>query len=158
VSELEVPDPADRLADLGYPLPEVPQVGGLYLPAVRAGDLVFTSGAVPMRDGAVLVEGKVGAEVSLEQAQEGARIAVVNALAAVRWETGSLRRVRQVVRLVGYIASAAGFTDQPQVMNAASQMLIDVFGDAGRCARTAVGVYELPLGVPVEVELVVLLR
>jgi enamine deaminase RidA (YjgF/YER057c/UK114 family) len=158
VSELNVPDPADRLAELGYPLPAEPPVAGLYLPAVRAGDLVFTSGAVPMRDGVVLLQGKVGADISLEQAQEGARLAVVNGLTAVRWETGSLRRVMRVVRVVGYVASAPGFTDQHVLMNAASQLLIDVFGDSGRCARSAIGVAELPLGAPVEVELVVLLR
>jgi enamine deaminase RidA (YjgF/YER057c/UK114 family) len=158
VSELSGPDPAETLAELGYPLPEVPPVAGLYLPAVRAGDLVYTSGAVPMRDGAVAVRGKVASEVSLEQAQDAACLAVVNALAALRSEAGSLRRVLRMVRLVGYIASAPGFTDQPQVMNAASQLLIDVFGDAGRCARSAIGVAELPLGVPVEVELVALLR
>ncbi len=158
MSELEVPDPESRLAGLGYALPENLFVGGLYVPAVRAGDLVFTSGAVPARDGALTHAGKVGAEVSLEQAQAAARIAVVNALASVRAETGSLRRVMRVVRLVGYVASAPGFTDQPGVMNAASQLLIDTFGDPGRCARTAVGVAELPFGVPVEVDLVVVLR
>ena len=128
------------------------------MPAVRAGDLVFSSGAVPVRDGAPTHAGKVGADVSVEQAQAAARVAVVNALAAVRSETGSLRRVMRVVRLLGYVASAPGFSEQHVVMNAASQLLIDTFGDAGRCARSAVGVAELPLGVPVEVELVVLLR
>ncbi len=128
------------------------------MPAVRAGDLVFSSGAVPVRDGALTHAGKVGADVSVEQAQAAARVAVVNALAAVRSETGSLRRVMRVVRLLGYVASAPGFSEQHVVMNAASQLLIDTFGDAGRCARSAVGVAELPLGVPVEVELVVLLR
>ena len=131
---------------------------GLYVPAVRAGDLVFSSGAVPVRDGALTHAGKVGAEVSVEEAQAAARIAVVNALGAVRSEVGSLRRVMRVVRLAGYVASAPGFADQHLVMNAASQLLIDTFGDAGRCARSAVGVAELPFGVPVEVELVVLLR
>lgn len=158
MSELEVPDPADRLAELGYPLPDAPPVAGVYVPAVRAGDLVFTSGAVPMRDGVVLLKGKVGADASLEQAQEGARLAVVNALAALRAEAGSLRRVMRVVRLVGYVASAPGFNDQHLVMNAASQLLIDAFGEGGRCARSAIGVAELPLAAAVEVELVVLLR
>jgi enamine deaminase RidA (YjgF/YER057c/UK114 family) len=158
VSDQSDPGPEEVLAELGYALPEVPPVAGLYLPAVRAGDLVFTSGAVPMRDGAVVIRGKVGAEVSLEQAQDAARLAVVNALASLRSETGSLRRVLRMVRLVGYVASAPGFTDQPQVLNAASQLLIDLFGDAGRSARSAIGVAELPLGVPVEVELVALVR
>jgi enamine deaminase RidA (YjgF/YER057c/UK114 family) len=133
-------------------------VAGLYVPATQAGDLVFSSGAVPMRDGQLTHRGHVGAEVSLEEAQEAARIAVVNALASVQSRIGSLRRVMQVIKLSGYVASAAGFTDQPAVMNAASQLLIDAFGDVGQSARTAVGVAELPLGVPVEVDLVVLLR
>jgi enamine deaminase RidA (YjgF/YER057c/UK114 family) len=139
MSELEVPDPEARLAELGHPLPAAPQVAGLYLPAARAGDLVFTSGAI-------------------EQAQDAARVAVVNALASVAAETGSLRRIMRVIRLTGYVASAPGFIDQPQVMDAASQLLVDVFGDPGRSARSSVGVAELPLGAPVEIELVVLLR
>jgi enamine deaminase RidA (YjgF/YER057c/UK114 family) len=146
------------LVGLGYALPESPAVAGLYVPATRAGDLVFSSGAVPIRDGQVTHRGHVGAEVSLEEAQAAARIAVVNALASVRAEAGSLRRVMRVIKLTGYVASAPGFSDQPAVMNAASQLLIDAFGEAGQSARTAVGVAELPLGVPVEVDLVVLLR
>jgi enamine deaminase RidA (YjgF/YER057c/UK114 family) len=139
-------------------LPESALVAGLYVPATRAGDLVFSSGAVPIRDGEVTHRGRVGAEVSLEEAQAAARIAVVNALAFVRAEVGSLKRVMRVIKLTGYVASAPGFSDQPAVMNAASQLLIDAFGEAGQSARTAVGVAELPLGVPVEVDLVVLLR
>jgi enamine deaminase RidA (YjgF/YER057c/UK114 family) len=158
VSELQVPDPERRLAELGHALPAAPPSAGLYLPATRAGDLVFTSGAIPMRDGAVTLRGKVGAEITIEEAQDAARLAVVNALASVVAETGSLRRIMRVLRLTGYVASGPGFTDQPQVMDAASQLLVDVFGDAGRCARSAIGVAELPLGVPVEIELVVLLR
>jgi enamine deaminase RidA (YjgF/YER057c/UK114 family) len=139
-------------------LPESAPVAGLYVPATRAGDLVFSSGAVPIRDGQVTHRGRVGAEVSLEEAQAAARIAVVNALASVRAEVGSLKRVMRVIKLTGYVAGAPGFSDQPAVMNAASQLLIDAFGEAGQSARTAVGVAELPLGVPVEVDLVVLLR
>ena len=158
MSELEVPDPEARLAELGHPLPAAPQVAGLYLPAARAGDLVFTSGAIPTRDGALTMRGKVGADITIEQAQDAARVAVVNALASVAAETGSLRRIMRVIRLTGYVASAPGFIDQPQVMDAASQLLVDVFGDPGRSARSSVGVAELPLGAPVEIELVVLLR
>lgn len=139
-------------------MPESAPVAGLYVPATRAGDLVFSSGAVPIRDGQVTHRGRVGAEVSLEEAQAAARIAVVNALASVRAEVGSLKRVMRVIKLTGYVAGAPGFSDQPAVMNAASQLLIDAFGEAGQSARTAVGVAELPLGVPVEVDLVVLLR
>ena len=158
MSELDVPDPEGRLAQLGHPLPATPPVAGLYVPATRAGDVVFTSGAIPTRDGAVTLRGKVGAEVTIEQAQDAARLALVNALSAVAAETGSLRRIMRVIRLTGYVASAPGFTDQSQVMDAASQLLVDVFGDVGRSARSAVGVAELPLGATVEIELVVLLR
>lgn len=158
MSELEVPDPEGRLAQLGHALPAAPPVAGLYLPAARAGDVVYTSGAIPTQDGALTVRGKVGAEITIEQAQDAARLALVNALASVVAETGSLRRIMRVIRLTGYVASAPGFTEQPQVMDAASQLLVDVFGDAGRSARSSVGVAELPLGAPVEIELVVLLR
>src|SRR2546422_4318995 len=131
MSELEAPAPADRLAQMGLPLPTATPVVGLYVPATTAGDVVFTSGAIPIRDGVLTVQGKVGAEVSVEQAQHAARLAVVNALGAVAAETGSLRRVRKIIRLTGYVASAPGFTDQPGVLDAASQLLIDVFGDPG---------------------------
>jgi enamine deaminase RidA (YjgF/YER057c/UK114 family) len=158
VSELEVPDPESRLAGAGHVLPSAAPVVGLYAPATRAGDVVFTSGSVPMRDGELSIRGKVGAGVTIAQAQDAARLALLNALAAVVAETGSLRRVMRILRLTGYIASAPGFTDQPQVMDAASQLLLDAFGEGGRCARSAIGVAELPLGAPVEIELVVLLR
>ncbi|HEV3234197.1 MAG: RidA family protein [Candidatus Dormiibacterota bacterium] len=147
-----------RLAILGYPLPRDVATFGLYLPSVRVGDLVYTSGALPMKNGELVVRGHVGDDVSLEEAEEGARLCVANALAAVRAEAGYLADVVRIVKLTGYVNSAAGFTDQPAVMNAASQFLIDVFEDAGRCARSAVGVAELPLGAAVEVELVAQLR
>jgi enamine deaminase RidA (YjgF/YER057c/UK114 family) len=158
LSELDVPDPESRLAALGYPLPASPQVVGLYVPATRAGDVVFSSGAGPIRDGQLTHQGHVGAEVSLEEAQTAAMIAVVNALAYISAEVGSLRRVLRVIKLTGYVNSAPGFSDQAAVMNAASQLLIDVFGEVGQSARTSVGVAELPFGLPVEVDLVVLLR
>jgi enamine deaminase RidA (YjgF/YER057c/UK114 family) len=158
MSELQVPDPEGRLAELGHALPVTAPAAGLYVPASRAGDIVFTSGSIPMRDGALVLHGKVGGEITIEQAQDAARLALVNALAAVATETGSLRRIMRIIRLTGYVASAPGFTDQAQVMDAASQLLLDVFGEAGRSARSAIGVAELPLGVPVELELVVLLR
>ena len=158
MSELEVRDPEAILADLGFAIPETPFVGGLYVPATRAGDIVYSSGAVPVWGGQVTHVGHVGGEVGLEDAQAAARIAVVNALGSVRTEIGSLRRVLRILKLTGYVASAPGFSEQHLVMNAASQLLIDAFGDSGRGVRTAVGVAELPLGVPVEVELVVLLR
>ncbi|MHB8573055.1 MAG: RidA family protein [Candidatus Dormibacteria bacterium] len=144
----------ERLRDLGLELP-APQAFGLYLPALRQGQQVWTSGAVPVRDGEPIHRGRVGDEVSLEQAQECARLCVVNALAAIRGVTGDLDQVERVIRLCGFVRSAPGFAQQPQVMNAASQLLIDIFGEAGRGVRSAVGTSELPLGVPVELELLV---
>jgi enamine deaminase RidA (YjgF/YER057c/UK114 family) len=147
--------PEQRLAELGLTVPAVPAPAGAYVPAVRSGDLVWTAGQVPFVDGKVAATGKVGAEVSAEQGKELARVCVLNALAAVKAEIGDLSRVRRVVKVVGFVASAPGFTDQPGVVNGASELLGDVFGDAGRHARSAVGVAVLPKDVPVEVEIVV---
>ena len=144
----------DRLAELGLTLPAPVAPLGSYLPAVRTGDLVYTSGQVPVVDGAVVATGKVGAEVSVADAAGYARICALNALAAVDALVG-LDAVRRVVKVVGFVASAPGFADQPQVVNGASDLLGEVFGEAGRHARSAVGVAELPRNVPVEVELVV---
>ena len=147
-----------RLAVLGYPLPRDSTAIGLYLPAVRAGDLVFTSGALPLKKGELQVIGHVGGDVSLEEGQEAARLCLVNALAAIRDVSGALAEIERFVKLTGFVSSAPGFQAQPQVMNAASELLIDVFGDAGRSVRSAVGVAELPLGAAVEVELVAQLK
>ncbi len=147
-----------KMAVMGYPLYREVATIGLYIPAVRVGDLVFTSGALPTKNGELKVRGHVGDDVSMEDAEEAARLCVVNALSAVRSLAGSLAEVEQLVKLTGFVNSAAGFTDQPQVMNAASQLLIDVFEDAGRCVRSAIGVSELPLGAAVEVELVAQLK
>ncbi len=141
-----------RLAALGLTLPTPPPAAGLYSPVVQSGALLFVSGQIPTRDGAVAGRGKVGAEVSIEEAAELARLCAINGLAQVRAHLGSLDRVVRAVRVGGFVASAPGFTDQPKVVNGASQLLLDVFGEAGRHARAAVGVAELPLGVPVEVE------
>lgn len=143
-----------RLKELGITLPPAPSAAGLYAPVVQTGSLLFVSGQIPMADGKVARTGKCGAEVSIEDGQELARICTLNGLAAVRAHLGSLDNVSRVVRVGGFVASAAGFTDQSKVLNGASQLLIDIFGDAGRHARAAVGVAELPLGVPVEVEFV----
>ena len=147
--------PEQRLAELGLTLPPVPAPVAAYIPSVRSGAYVFTSGQVPMVDGALQVTGKVGAEVSAEQAKELARTAVLNAIAAVHAEVGDLSRVRRIVKVVGYVASAPDFTGQPGVVNGASELLGEVFGDAGRHARSAVGVAVLPLDAPVEIELIV---
>jgi enamine deaminase RidA (YjgF/YER057c/UK114 family) len=144
----------ERFAELGITLPAVPAPAGAYVPAVRAGDLVFTAGQVPFVDGKIAATGKVGREISPEEAKEHARTCALNALAAVDSLVG-IDSVVRVVKVVGFVASAEGFTGQPGVINGASELLGEVFGDKGQHARSAVGVAELPLGVPVEVELVV---
>ena len=147
--------PEAKLTAMGLRLPAAPKPVGAYVPAVRSGNLVFVSGQLPIRDGELLVKGRVGGEVPIEEARQCARQAALNALAAVAAELGSLDKVRRVVRLTGYVASAPGFTDQAKVLNAASELLIEVFGEAGRASRVAVGAAELPLGAPVELELIV---
>lgn len=144
----------ERLISLGLTLPTPGAPAGLYSPVVQTGALLFVSGQVPTKDGAIAGRGKLGAEVSVEEASELARLCAINGLAQVRAYLGTLDRVVRAVRVGGFVASAAGFTDQPKVVNGASQLLLDVFGEAGRHARTAVGVAELPFGVPVEVEFV----
>lgn len=145
--------PEQRLAELGLTVPDVVKPVASYVPAVRTGDYVYTSGQVPMRDGQLLMAGKVGAEVTPEEATEAARQCALNALAAVRAEVGELSKVKRVVKVVVFVASAPGFTAQPQVANGASELLGTVFGDAGQHARSAVGVAVLPLDSPVEVEI-----
>lgn len=145
----------DRLRDLGYELPPVPNPAGSYVPAARAGTLIFTAGQLPFKEGRLPYTGKVGREVSAEEAQEAARLCALNALAAVRAEAGSLENVSRIVKVTGYVASAAGFNGQPGVMNGASEFIGEVFGERGLHARSAVGVAELPLDAPVEVELIV---
>ncbi|MBY6349242.1 RidA family protein [Rhodococcoides corynebacterioides] len=147
----------ERLAELGLELPPVVPPVASYVPAVRSGDHVFTSGQLPMVDGALHAMGKVGAEVDPEVATEAARLCALNALAAIDALVG-LESITRVVKVVGFVASAPGFTGQPGVINGASHLLGDVFGDAGVHARSAVGVAELPLGAPVEVELIVEVR
>jgi len=144
-----------RLAELGIELPPAPAALAAYVPVVAAGGFAFVAGQVPLEAGAVTTSGKVGADVDVERAAAAARRCALQALSALRAELGSLDRIRRVVRVAVYVASAAGFTDQPKVANGASELLVDVFGDAGRHARAAVGVAELPLGAAVEVELTV---
>jgi enamine deaminase RidA (YjgF/YER057c/UK114 family) len=149
-----VAKPSERLAELGITLPAVPTPAGAYIPARRVGDLVYTSGQVPMVDGKPAAFGKLGAEIDAEEGYRLARICALNALAAVDALVG-IDSVAGVVKVVGFVASATGFTGQPGVINGASDVLGEIFGETGRHARSAVGVAELPLGVPVEVELIV---
>lgn len=145
---------AGRLSELGITLPTVAAPVAAYLPAVRTGSLVYTSGQLPFLGGELAATGKVGAEVGPEEAKRHARTCALNALAAVNALTGVDSIVR-VVKVVGFVASAEGFTSQPAVINGASEVLVEIFGAAGAHARSAVGVAELPLGAPVEVELIV---
>jgi enamine deaminase RidA (YjgF/YER057c/UK114 family) len=161
---MSAPDPGSaeqswtaRLAQLGIRLPPVAAPVAAYVPAVRTGQLVFTSGQLPFVDGGLRRTGKVGGSVDPEDAAGDAKICTLNALAAVDDLVG-LDSVARVVRVVGYVASAEGFTGQPRVVNGASELLGKIFGEAGQHARSAVGVAELPMGSPVEVELTVELR
>jgi enamine deaminase RidA (YjgF/YER057c/UK114 family) len=149
-----VTGPRERLAELGLTLPAVTPPVAAYVPAVQTGNYVYVSGQLPLVDGALPATGKVGAEVSPEAAKELAARCALNGLAAIDALVG-LDRVVRVVKVVGFVASAPGFTGQPAVINGASELLGSVFGEAGAHARSAVGVAELPLGAPVEVEMIV---
>lgn len=149
---------ADRLTELGLVLPAVAAPAGAYVPAVASGDLVFTSGQLPFVDGVLPTTGVLGLDVEVADAADLAGVAALNALAAVADLLGDLDRVARIVKVTGFVASAPGFTQQPAVINGASSLLVDVFGDAGRHARSAVGVAALPLGSPVEVELIAQFR
>ncbi len=144
-----------KLTELGLTLPVAPAPAGAYVPVVRTGNLAFTSGQLPMTGGKLQSQGKVGQEVSLEEGYRLAQTCVVNALAALKQNLGGLDRIVRVVKVVGFVASAPGFTAQPKVINGASDLLVSLFGEKGQHARSAVGVAELPLGSPVEVELIV---
>jgi enamine deaminase RidA (YjgF/YER057c/UK114 family) len=142
-----------KLAELGLKLPEVVPPLAAYVPAVQSGNYVYVSGQLPLVEGKLPLVGKVGAEVTVEQGAELARVCALNALAAIESLVG-LGRVVKIVKVTGFVASASGFTGQPAVINGASQLFGDVLGEIGRHARSAVGVAELPLGAPVEVEVI----
>ena len=144
-----------QLAALGLVLPAPPKPVATYIPVVRTGDLLFLSGMIPLRDGTLIMAGKLGQEISLEQGYEAAKICLLNALAVIRQELGTLDRVKQVVRMVGYVASTAEFIQHPAVINGASDLLVKIFGDVGRHARVAIGAPSLPLNAPVEIELII---
>ncbi len=147
--------PEERIAELGMQLPEVVAPVAAYVPAVRTGPYIYTAGQLPLVGGKLPVSGKVGAEVDLDQAKELARTCALNALAAVKSQAGELAAIRRIVKVVGFVASAPDFTAQPQVVNGASELLGEVFGDAGVHARSAVGVAVLPMNAPVEAEMIV---
>lgn len=147
--------PDQRLAELGLALPEAAVPSFNYDPVAVHGDLLFVSGQLPKEDGQVRVVGRVGEDVDLERAQHAARVCVLQGLAVTAAAIGGLDRIRRIVRVTGYVASGADFHDQPKVLDAASDLLVEVLGEAGRHARSAVGVAELPRDAPVEIELIV---
>lgn len=144
-----------KLIELGLTLPAPPKPVATYIPAVLAGDLLFLSGVIPFRDGTLAFEGKLGRELTVEQGYEAARVTLLNALAIVRHELGTLDRVKKIVRMTGHVASADGFVQHPAVINGASDLLVKIFGEAGTHARVALGAAELPLNAPIEIELIV---
>ncbi len=143
-----------KLTELGIALPSAPKPVATYIPAVRAGDLLFLSGTGPFKDGKIVFAGKLGKDLTVEQGYDAARLTLLNALAVVRQELGTLDRVVRIVRLTGHVASAEGFTHQPAVINGASDLLVQIFGEAGRHARLALGAAELPLNMCIELELI----
>lgn len=147
-----------RISQLGLELPKVPKPVASYVPAKIYNDLVFSSGQTGTIDGQLQCKGKVGREVSLEEAQNSARLSVLNCLASIESVIGDLNRVEEVIKLTGYVASVEGFGQQPAVVEGASKLLLEIFGDNGQHARAAIGVAELPFGAPVEVELIVRVR
>lgn len=147
-----------RLAELKIVIPTPARPVGAYVPALAAGEMAFTSGQLPVAGGALKFKGKLGQEISLEEGYQAARLCAVNCLGALTGVLGTLDRVEQIVKVTGFVASAEGFTDQPRVVNGASELLEAVFGEKGKHARSAVGVAELPLGAPVEVEIIARFR
>jgi enamine deaminase RidA (YjgF/YER057c/UK114 family) len=149
------PEPETRLRELGLELPAVPEPAGAYVSATRTANLIFTAGQLPFENGELRITGKVGDAVSADEAYEAARLCALNGLAAAAAEAGGLNGIGRVVKVTGFVASAPGFNAQPRVVNGASDLIGELFGEAGLHARSAVGVAELPLDSPVEVELVV---
>jgi len=145
----------EKLKSLGIELPEPAKPLAAYIPAKQTGNLVFTAGQLPLVDGNLTVTGHLGKDVEVEAAKAAARVCVINALSAVKGVIGDLDKIKQIVRVVGYVASTPEFTQQPAVVNGASELLLEIFGDSGRHARSAVGVAVLPLNAAVEVELTV---
>jgi enamine deaminase RidA (YjgF/YER057c/UK114 family) len=142
-----------RLQELGFDLPTAPKPVAAYVPGKRVGNLVFTAGQLPMVDGKLFSKGLLGQDVEIEEANKAARICALNALAAIKGVIGDLDQIKQIVRVVGYVASVPTFTQQPAVVNGASELLVEIFGEVGKHARSAVGMAVLPLNASVEIEL-----
>ena len=147
-----------KLQSMGITLPETPKPVAAYIPAIQTGKLVFTSGQIPMVNGELKYKGKLGIEFSKQDGYAAAKLCAINALSAVKSLIGDLDKIEQIIKVVGFVASADGFTEQPAVVNGASEFLQEALGEKGVHARSAVGVAELPLGVPVEVELIVKIK
>jgi enamine deaminase RidA (YjgF/YER057c/UK114 family) len=145
----------ERIAELALTLPNAPKPVAAYIPAKQTGNLVFTAGQLPMVNGELISKGLLGQDVEIEEAHKAARICTLNALAAIKGVIGDLDRIKQIVRVVGYVASVPTFTQQPAVVNGASELLLEIFGENGKHARSAVGIAVLPLNASVEIELTV---
>lgn len=145
----------NKLEQMGLNLPEAPKPVAAYISAKQSGKLVFTAGQLPMVDGELISKGLLGQDIEVEQANKAARICTLNALAAIKGVIGDLDRIKQIVRVVGYVASVPTFTQQPAVVNGASELLLEIFGESGKHARSAVGMAVLPLNASVEIELIV---
>ena len=150
--------PEERLEALGIHLPAPPEPVANFVRSVRDGDTLYLSGQGPTRDGSPVVSGKLGGTVSLEEGYEAAKLCAINLLGVIKAELGSLERVRRVVKLLAFVASEGGFDQQPQVVNGASDLLVEVFGERGRHARSAIGTSQLPFDIPVEIEMIVALE
>ena len=146
--------PDEKIKSLGIELPEIPKPLGSYVPFVRTGDLVYLSGMLPLKDGKLLKTGRVGEGVTLDEAVQCARTAAINGLAVLRSAVGDLNKVKRCVKVSGFVASSPDFTDQPKVVNGVSDLIFEVFGEAGRHARVAVGVNVLPMNSPVEIDFI----
>lgn len=144
----------ERLKELGIEIADIPKPLGSYKPCVRTSNLLYISGQLPVMSGELLYEGKIGNELKIEEGKEAARVAAINCISVLKNEVGDLDKVERIVRVTGYISSASGFTGQANVLNGASDLFYDVFGQKGIHSRVAVGVFELPLGSPVEIELI----
>ncbi len=144
-----------KLSELKLSLPEAPKPVAAYIPAKQTGNLVFTAGQLPMVNGELISKGLLGQDVEIDEANKAARICTLNALAAIKGVIGDLDRIKQIVRVVGYVASVPSFTQQPAVVNGASELLLEIFGENGKHARSAVGMAVLPLNASVEIELTV---
>jgi len=148
----------EKIKELGYVLPETPKPLAVYIPALKVGNLIYTAGQIPLVDGKLYKEGKVGKNLTEEEGKKAAEICALNCLSAIKSIAGDLDKIEQIVKLTVFVNSADGFTTQPQIANGASELLGKIFGDIGKHVRSAVGVNELPINAPVEVEMIVQLK